>query len=72
MDVNTELNADFFIKFDNLIDSNLNQIIVDIKKILQIIFQYHQIVMSCKITWIMQQRNLSLKLQKNKVFLKLI
>ena len=30
-------------KFDNLIDSNLNQIIVDIKKILQIIFQYHQI-----------------------------
>lgn len=30
-------------KFDNLIDSNLNQIIVDIKKVLQIIFQYHQI-----------------------------
>jgi len=30
-------------KFDNLIDSNLNQIIVDIKKVLQIIFQYNQI-----------------------------
>ena len=30
-------------KFDNLIDSNLNQIIVDIKKVLQIIFRYHQI-----------------------------
>ena len=30
-------------KFDNLIDSNLNQIIVNIKKALQIIFQYHQI-----------------------------
>jgi len=30
-------------KFDNLIDSNLNQIIVDIKKVLQIVFQYHQI-----------------------------
>jgi ribosomal protein S2 len=30
-------------KFDNLIDSNLNQIIVDAKKVLQIIFQYHQI-----------------------------
>jgi len=30
-------------KFDNLIDSNLNQIIVNIKKALQIIFQYHRI-----------------------------
>lgn len=30
-------------KFDNLVDSNLNQIIVNIKKVLQIIFQYHQI-----------------------------
>lgn len=30
-------------KFDNLIDSNLNQIIVDTKKVLQIVFQYHQI-----------------------------
>lgn len=30
-------------KFDNLIDSNLNQIIINIKKALQIIFQYHRI-----------------------------
>ena len=30
-------------KFDNLIDSNLNQTIVDIKKVLQVIFQYHKI-----------------------------
>lgn len=30
-------------KFDNLIDSNLNQIIVDIKRVLQVIFQYHKI-----------------------------
>jgi len=30
------------IKFDSLIDSNLNQIIVDIKKVLQVIFQYHK------------------------------
>jgi len=29
-------------KFDNFIDVNLNQIIVSIKKILQIIFQYHK------------------------------
>ena len=29
-------------KFDSLIDSNLNQIIVDIKKVLQVIFQYHK------------------------------
>jgi len=29
-------------KFDNLIDTNLNQIVVNIKKVLQIIFQYHQ------------------------------
>lgn len=30
------------IKFNNLIDANLNQIVVDIKKVLQIIFQYHK------------------------------
>jgi hypothetical protein len=30
-------------KFDNLIDSNLNKIIVDIKRVLQVIFQYHKI-----------------------------
>jgi ribosomal protein S2 len=29
-------------KFNNLIDANLNQIVVDIKKVLQIIFQYHK------------------------------
>ena len=29
-------------KFDNFIDVNLNQIIVSIKKVLQIIFQYHK------------------------------
>ena len=29
-------------KFNNLIDTNLNQIVVDLKRILQIIFQYHQ------------------------------
>jgi ribosomal protein S2 len=29
-------------KFNNLIDTNLNQIVVDIKKVLQIIFQYHK------------------------------
>lgn len=29
-------------KFDNLIDSNLNQIVTGIKKVLQIIFHYHQ------------------------------
>ena len=29
-------------KFDSLIDSNLNQIIVNIKKVLQVIFQYHK------------------------------
>ena len=28
--------------FDSLIDSNLNQIIVNIKKVLQVIFQYHK------------------------------
>jgi ribosomal protein S2 len=30
-------------KFTDLIDSNLSQIIVDLKKVLQVIFQYHQI-----------------------------
>lgn len=30
------------IKFNNFIDANLNQIVVDIKKVLRIIFQYHQ------------------------------
>ena len=30
-------------KFDNLIDVNLNQIITDIKKVLQIVFHYHQV-----------------------------
>ena len=30
------------IKFNNFIDANLNQIVVDIKKVLQIIFQYHK------------------------------
>ena len=29
-------------KFNNLIDTNLNQIVVDLKRILQVIFQYHQ------------------------------
>jgi len=29
-------------KFNNLIDNNLNQIIVDLKKVLRVIFQYHQ------------------------------
>ena len=29
-------------KFNNLIDVNLNQIIVGIKKVLQVIFQYHK------------------------------
>jgi len=29
-------------KFDNLINTNLNQIVVDIKKVLQIIFQYNK------------------------------
>jgi len=31
------------IKFNNFIDANLNQIVVDIKKVLQIIFQYHKV-----------------------------
>jgi len=31
------------IKFDNLIDANLNQIITDIKKALQIIFHYNKV-----------------------------
>lgn len=31
------------LKFDNLIDSALNQIIVDVKKVLQTIFKYNQI-----------------------------
>lgn len=30
-------------KFDNPIDVNLNQIITDIKKVLQIVFRYHQV-----------------------------
>ena len=30
-------------KHDNLIDSNLNQIIVNIKKVLQVVYQYHKI-----------------------------
>ena len=29
-------------KFDNLIDASLNQIVTDIKKVLQIVFHYHQ------------------------------
>jgi len=28
-------------KFNNLIDSNLNQIIIDLKKVLRVIFEYH-------------------------------
>jgi len=51
------------IKFDNLIDANLNKIVTDIKKVLQVVFHYHKA--EKRILFVGLPHNLELKINQS-------